>query len=117
MNDFDLESKLRSVPMPERTEDYWSDFPARVRLQLPKERREFAPRNVWRPRLQWAGGLALALALMWVGERYQPLQAASQAITRHEQQIRTQLARLEAGVRILVFNPHGMGYLLAEANY
>jgi len=116
MTDAELQSRLRSVPVPERSEDYWNDFPSRVRLQLPKERREFAPRNVWRPRLKLAGGLALALALMWVGERYQPLQAASKAITKHEQQFQTQLARLKAGVRILVFNPHGMNYLLAEAN-
>jgi hypothetical protein len=116
MNDFDLESRLKSVPVPERSGEYWNDFPARVRFQLPRERRESAPRSVWRPRLKFAGGLALALALIYVGERYQPLQAASDAITRHEQQFHTQMARLEKGARILVFNPHGMGYLLAEAN-
>lgn len=116
MTDSELQARLRSAPLPERMEEYWNDFPARVRFQLPRERREFSPRNVWRPRLKLAGGLALALALMWVGERYQPLQSASAAITKHEQQIRTQVTRIKAGVRTLVFNPHGMGYLLAEAN-
>lgn len=116
MNDSELQARLRSVPVPERSEEYWNAFPSHVRYQLPRERHAYAPRSVWRPRLKLAGGLALALALMWVGERYQPLQTASNAITRHEQQLRTQIARLEAGMRTLMFNPHGMGYLLAEAN-
>ena len=34
MNDFELKSKLKNVPVPERTEGYWDDFPARVRSQL-----------------------------------------------------------------------------------
>jgi hypothetical protein len=116
MNDFDLESRLRSVPVPERSGEYWNDFPARIRVQLPRESRAFAPRNVWRPRLQWAGGLALALALIWVGERFHPLQSASAAITKHERQIRMQAIRLETGMRTLVFNPRGMGNLVYETN-
>jgi hypothetical protein len=116
MTDAELQARLRSVPVPERAEEYWNEFPSHIRFQLPKERREFTPRNVWRPRLKLAGGLALALALIWVGERYQPLQTASRAITKHEHQIKDQLARLEKGARLLMFNPRGMGYLLAEAN-
>ena len=66
MNDFELESKLKSVRVPERPEEYWDDFPSRVRVQLPRERREFAPQSAWRPRLAWVGGLALAVALVFV---------------------------------------------------
>lgn len=116
MNDAELKARLRSVPVPERTEEYWDDFSSRVRVQLHLVRQEAQPRSVWRPRLKLAGGFALALALMWVGERFQPLQTASKAITKHEQQLRTQITRLESGMRTLVFNPRGMGYLLADAN-
>ena len=116
MNDFELNAKLKNVPLPERTEAYWNDFPAQVRVQLPRESRAFAPQRVWRPRLQWAGGLALALALIWVGERFHPLQSASAAITKQERQIRLQVKRLETGMRTLVFNPRGMGNLLYETN-
>ena len=116
MNDFDLTSKLKSAPMPERSEEYWDDFPSRIRVQLRHEQPMFTPRSGWRPRLQWAGGFALALALVWVGERFHPLQSASAAITKHEQHFQAQLAQVKSGLSILMFNPHGMGYLLAEAN-
>ena len=116
MNNFELDAKLKSVSVPERSETYWEDFPAQVRFQLNRSRATFAPRSPWRPRLAWAGGLALAVALMYVGERFRPLQAASSAITKHEQLFRSQLTRLENGLHVLMFNPHGMNYLLAEAN-
>ena len=80
MNSSDLESKLKSVPVPERSEEYWNDFPSRIRVQLRREQSLRTPRSVWRPRLAWAGGLALAVALMWVGERFHPIQTASAAI-------------------------------------
>ncbi len=116
MNDFELESRLKSVPVPERSGEYWIDFPSQVRRHLRHRQDEFTPRSVWRPRFQWAGGFALALAMLYVGERFHPLQSASQAITKHECQFRAKAAQLESGLRILMFNPHGMGYLLAEAN-
>lgn len=116
MNDFDLESRLKSVPLPERSEEYWNDFPSQVRGQLRRQQREFPPRSVWRPRLALAGGLALAVTLLYVGERFHPLETASKAITRHEHKLRLQVAQVESSLRLLMFNPHGMGYLLAEAN-
>jgi NMD protein affecting ribosome stability and mRNA decay len=116
MNDFDLESKLKSAPVPERTEEYWEDFPSRVRLQLCRERQEFTPQRTWRPRLAWAGGLALVVALVFVCVEFHPVQATAAAIASHEQHLRAHLARLDAGLHALVLNTDGMGYLLAEAN-
>ena len=116
MNDLDLESRLKSVHLPERSDEYWNDFPARIRVQLRFEQNGVKPRSVWRPRIAWAGAFALALALIYIGERFQPLETASRAITRHERHITQQIAQLESGLHILMFNPHGMGYLLSEAN-
>jgi ferric-dicitrate binding protein FerR (iron transport regulator) len=116
MNDFDLNAKLKSVPLPERTEEYWNDFPSQVRVQLRRSHPEFAPRPVWRPRLAWAGGLALTMAMVVVCLQFNPLQSVSLAVAKKEQHLRKQLAQLDAGLHVLMFNPHGMGYLLAEAN-
>ena len=116
MNDFDLESKLKSVRVPERPEEYWDDFPSRVRVQLRRERREFAPQSVRRPRLVWAGGLALALALVFICVQFHPFQTVSLAITKQQRQFHAQLARLDAGLHVLMLNTDGMGYLLTEAN-
>lgn len=116
MNDFELKSALRRVPVPERTEEYWDDFPSRIRLQLRRSRTEMIPVRAGHPGWSLATGLALALVLVFVCVEFQPLPAASAAITRHERQFHTQLAKLDAGLHKLMFNPHGMGYLLAEAN-
>ena len=116
MNDFALESKLKGVPVPERSDEYWDDFPSRVRVQLPRERHEFEPQNVWCPRFAWAGALALAAVLVFVCIQFRPIQAASAAITRHEQQFHAQLARLDVGLHVLMLDQHGMSYLVAEKN-
>jgi len=116
MNDFELESKLKNVRVPERPDEYWTDFPSRVRVQLRRERREFAPQSAWRPRLAWAGGLAMAVALVFVCVQFHPLQAASLAITKQQRHFQAQLAQLDAGLHVLMLNTDGMGYLLTEAN-
>jgi len=114
MNDFELESKLKSLRVPECPEEYWNDFPSRVRMQLPRERREFAPQSAWRPRLVWAGGFALAVALVFVCVQFHPLQTVSLAITKQQRQFHAQLARLDTGLHKLMLNTDGMGYLLTE---
>jgi len=116
MNDFELESKLKSVRVPERPEAYWEDFPSRVRVQLPRERREFAPQRARGLRLAWAGGFAMAAALVIFCAEYHPFQTMSLAITKQQRQFHAQLARLDAGLHMLMLNTDGMGYLLTEAN-
>ena len=109
MKDFDLESKLKSVRVPERSPEYWDDFPARVRSQL-RPAVAARPRNAWLPRL------AFAAALILVFIQFHPIQSASAALTRHERQFRAQLAQLDAGLHVLMLNQHGMGYLVSDKN-
>lgn len=116
MNDFDLESRLKSVRVPERPDEYWEDFPSRIRVQLRRERREFARQSAWRPRFGWAGGFALAVALVFVCIEFHPLQTMSHAITKQQRHFHAQLARLDTGLHKLMLNTDGMGYLLAEPN-
>ncbi len=116
MNDFELEAKLKSVPVPERPEEYWEDFPSRVRVQLRRERRELTPRQAWRPRLGWAGGLALAVTLAFVCVEFHPVRTMSLAMAKQELHFRAHLARLDKGLHKLMLNTDGMGYLLADAN-
>ena len=116
MNGFELESKLKSVRVPERPEEYWNDFPSRVRVQLRRERRKFVQQSAWRPRLAWAGGLALAVALVFACVHFHPIQTVSLAITKQQRQFHSQLARLDAGLHKIMLNTDGMGYLLTEAN-
>lgn len=114
MNDFDLESKLKSLRVPERTDEYWNDFPGQVRVQLRHVRPELLLRPSNGLRFAWAGGVALALVLVCL--QFHPFQTMSLAIAKQERHFHVQLARLDTGLHRLMLNTDGMGYLLAEAN-
>jgi hypothetical protein len=116
MNDFDLEAKLKRVLVPERSEEYWSDFPSRIRVQLRRQPIASAPRRTWRSPLVWAGNFALTAALVLICLQCHPIQAAAAAITQREKYFHGQLARLDTGLHRLILNTDGMGYLLADAN-
>jgi hypothetical protein len=116
MNDFELESKLKNVPMPERTESYWENFPAQVRANLRRAAMKPVAESFWLPRLAWSGGFALAVALVFVCLQFHPLQTASAAMAKQERHFHMQLAQLDTGLHTLMLNTHGMGYLLGEAN-
>ena len=116
MTDLDLITRLRSVPVPERTDEYWADFPARVRVQLRRERPDEAPRGVWRPRLAWSVGSALAAALVFACVAFHVPQAVSHSIASQQRHFNAQLARLDNGLHRLMLNTDGMAYLLAEPN-
>jgi len=114
MNDFGLESKLKSLRVPERTQEYWNDFPSQVRVQLRRSRPEFSPRSFSSLRFACGGGFALALVMVCF--QFHPLQTVSLAIAKQERHFHTQLARLDTGLHKLMLNTDGMGYLLTEAN-
>jgi hypothetical protein len=116
MTDFDLITRLKGVPVPDRPDEYWEDFPSRVRVQLRREAFAFAPRGAWRPRLAWLVGSALAVALAVVCLEFRVPQTVSQSVVQKHRQFHAQLARLDNGLHKLMLNTDGMGYLLAESN-
>jgi hypothetical protein len=116
MNDSELESKLKTVPVPARSEDYWENFPSQVRANLRRAPVEFAPRSFWLLQPAWGSVFALVAALVFVCVQFHPFQTMSLAITKQQQHFHTQLVRLDAGLHVLMLNTDGMGYLLAEAN-
>jgi hypothetical protein len=114
MNDSELESKLKIVPLPERPEDYWMNFPAQVRWQLRRAGPGPGVQKNRLPQLAWkmaAGFACLVLGLLVLG---QPLRAASCALFKNERVIRQQLAGLPAHLRILMADEHGLHSLVAE---
>jgi hypothetical protein len=114
MNDFDLDAKLKSVPLPERPENYWENFPSQVRVNLPRASMRPAAENLWLSRLAWAGGLALCLIFgIWCAE-FQPLKTASIAISKKETHVRRELAQFQTKLHVLMRDEHGMHYLIAD---
>lgn len=116
MNDFELESKLKGVCVPERSDEYWNDFPSRIRVRLHREQAGFAPRQVWRTRLTWVSNFALTAVVLLVCMQYHPLRSATTAIIKRERCFHAQIARLDGGLHRLMLNTDGMGYLLMDAD-
>lgn len=116
MNNSELEAKLRSVPVPARSKEYWEDFPGRVRFQLRRRSPAVPERASWLIRFAWATNIAFTVALVLVCSQYHPLHAASVAWTERQHGWEMRLARLDAGLHKLMLNTDGMGYLLAEPN-
>lgn len=114
MNDFELDAKLKSVCPPERSKEYWNDFPSRVRWQLPRSASLPELRESWLPSFIWKFGWSFAGLLAGLLIFDQPLKAASCAISQKEQFIRQQLAELPGHLRLLMANEHGLHYLIVE---
>ncbi|HVU07251.1 MAG TPA: hypothetical protein VHG89_01765 [Verrucomicrobiae bacterium] len=109
MNDFELESKLKSVRVPARTDAYWENFPSQVRAHLPRANAGFAPQNSWLPQFTWRVGFALACAIFAL-----TLWPSFNVFLKNERMLRRELAELPAHLRVLMADEHGLHYLVAE---
>jgi hypothetical protein len=116
MTDREIQSRLGSVPVPERPEEYWNDFPAQIRCQL-GNRPCPASRTAWRGPLLWTRGFALASALVFLALiQFRAAQITCATIHRHEHALHAQMAQLDAGLHRLMLNTSGAAELLADAN-
>ncbi len=114
MNDSDLKARLKNVPVPERTEAYWDDFPTRVRGQLRRPATRVELDESWRPQFAWKFAGCTACLIFGLFIFNQPLKAASSAIFKKELAMRHQLAALPQHLRVLMADGHGMYYLVAD---
>jgi len=109
MKDFDLESKVKAVRVPERDEDYWEAFPQRVLREaqtVPVERPE---RRGFMPGLLWGGRLALVcLTLGFCLWQSRMPRALSHALLKDEQELRQSMARFHDHVGRLMQDEHGL---------
>jgi hypothetical protein len=116
MTDLELQSRLQSLPVPDRTEDYWADFPAHIGRQL-RAHPAAAPMEQRGIRPIWAVNLAFALGLILVfGVQFRAAQLAGTALHRQEKAAHLQLARLDAGLHKLLLANNGLSIQLIDAN-
>jgi hypothetical protein len=114
MNDSELETRLKAVPLPERPEAYWEHFPAQVRANLRRASMKPAAENLWLPRLAWAGSCAVLLVLAFGFVQFKPLQTVSAALSKNEKHFRAEFARFDQQLHVLMRDEHGLHYLIAE---
>lgn len=114
MNDSELHERLKSVPLPERTEAYWDEFPFRVRGHLQYSAVKPAAENIRLPRLAWAGGCAVALiCCVWCADS-RPIQTVADAIAHHGSHFRREFAQFETRLHVLMRDEHGLHQLIVE---
>jgi hypothetical protein len=109
MNDFELESKLRSVRAPEKTDEYWQDFPVQVRSQLRRPPAVERAQTRWMPQWAWSSGLATACVILCLS-----LWPAFQTVVKGERTLQRDAARFPHQLHLLMADEHGMQYLVSE---
>ncbi len=110
MNDSELESRLKNVPVPERADGYWEDFPSRVRAQLPAAV-VARPRRAHLSGWTWAGSFAMGCALFAL-----LILPSFQMAIRDGRTLHRELATLPYHLHVLMADEHGMHYLIADQN-
>jgi hypothetical protein len=114
MNDSELDKRLKSVPLPDRPEAYWDEFPFRVRGHLRCAAVKPEAEGIWLPRLAWAGGCALALIFCLWCAHSGPVQTVADAIAHHGSHIRREFAQFETKLHVLMRDEHGLHQLIVE---
>jgi hypothetical protein len=119
MNDFDLESRLRELGAPERSDEYWDDFPSRIRAQLRRRQPMLEPRREGFSSLAWPLrwiGFATTAALIFVCVQLHPLRALSAAVKGDGHYVQSHLSRLDASLHRLMTDTVNMTNTVSEAN-
>jgi hypothetical protein len=115
MKNFDLESKMKSLRVPERGEEYWEAFPQRVldgSRAVPAE--QPAPRSVM-PGLFCIGRVALACLLLGfcLWQSRMP-RALSHVLRKDEKELRQSVERLNRNLGTLMQDEHGLDSLIKD---
>ena len=120
MNDAELNRILKAVELPQRSKEYWEEFPRQVARQLnspgPPDPR---PAN-WLLRLAWAGGLAAVcvLAGFLIGHHFGQKQIetadANGQVLQSEKLIREVMAMFPNRVRAIVKDDSGLQLVLSD---
>jgi hypothetical protein len=119
MNDSELNQLLKKARVPERTPEFWAQFPRRVTARLhwkPAATREQSVR--WFPRLAWSLGVAACvLAGFFVGHGRGHNEAMIESgLLQNEKVIEEMLATFPNRVRGVVQDEHGLNVVLSDTD-
>lgn len=108
MNDFELESRLKAIPLPTRLDEYWEQFPSSVRSQL-RPVVAGRPRMSFAHRLAWSSAAALACLILALA-----LWPTVEVMVKDVRTVRRELVQLPGHLRVLMADEHGLRYLVAD---
>ncbi len=115
MKEFDLESKIKSVRVPERGEDFWQTLPPRVlaRAQSAPKPRALPFHHSLFAILNSKFALACLVAGICLWQSRMP-QAISHRLLQDERQMRQALAHLPERLDTLMQDEHGLHSLVQD---
>ena len=108
MNDFELESRLKAIPLPARSDEYWEQFPSSVRSQL-RPVLVARPQTSFARRLAWSSAAALAGLIFALA-----LWPTVEVMVKDARTLRRELVQLPGHLRVLMADEHGLRYLIAD---
>ena len=118
----ELNQRLRSVPLPPRTAEYWEEFPSRIRTacstpQRPADARPSRPslpQRLWWNWMAWAGAAGLVLAAAVWTFRPAPSDFSAEEVAGYSRVWHEVDALFPHQVRSVVFGPGGPVLVLSE---
>jgi hypothetical protein len=118
MNDSELDKILKAAKTPERSDEFWAQFPRHVtsRLHWKPAAREGQSRH-WLPRLAWSLTALAACVLIgfFVGHwRGRSDALAENGLLQNEKVIKEMLAMFPNRVRAVVQDDHGLHLVLSD---
>ena len=117
MRNIDLESKIKSVRVPERDREFWQTLPQRVMVRAQTAAEPPAPRVPFHYSLFTILNSQLALACLVLGfclwQSRMP-QAVSRVLLQNEREMRQTLAQFPARLGVLLSDEHGLHNLVQD---
>jgi hypothetical protein len=117
MKNFDLESKIKSVRVPERDAAFWQALPQRVLARTQAAPKPPAPRAPLRYSLFTILNSQLALACLVLGfclwQSRMP-QAISRVLRQDEREMRQAIAQFHGRLDLLLRDEHGLHNLVQD---
>jgi hypothetical protein len=115
MKDFDLDSELKALPVPDRAEEYWDAFPRRVLADVRSATSPVVRPRSSRSRLVPSFGWAFACVafFLFVGLTG-TARAVCVTILHDERNLRHTLQVLPQNMRTLMQDEHGLHYLVED---
>jgi hypothetical protein len=112
---FDLDAQLRALHAPERSEEYWADFPRRVTGELRTRPLPRPMRTTWLPQLAWGFSLAFGcFALGYFIGHNDGSRGFTHSLLQNQQEFRMSLAKFPEQFRTLMLDERGMQKLLPD---
>jgi hypothetical protein len=115
MNDFDLESKIRSIRAPKRGDEYWEAFPDQVLAELRTHSPAMVEHRNWTGTCFLLGRIAMAcLAVVFCLWQTPLPREFTHLLRKDETQLRQSMRQFERNLDRAMQDEHGLHHLVED---